>query len=112
MVAGIAQAHILAALISLRIVGFAISAALPTFWNLPTAYFTVSAAAAGIAMINSIGNVAGYFAPQPVGVLRDRTGNCGLALIVVGAMPSAAAAILRFAGAPARAAQLRRAIVD
>jgi len=112
VVAGIAQGQILAELISLCIVGFAISAALPTFWNLPTAYFGASAAAAGIAMINSIGNVAGYFAPQLVGVLRDMTGNYGLALIVVGVMAIVAAAILPFAGAPARAAQLRRAVAD
>jgi ACS family tartrate transporter-like MFS transporter len=63
-------------------------------------------------MINSIGNVAGYFAPQLVGVLRDMTGNYGLALIVVGAMAIVAAAILPIAGAPARAAQLRRAVAD
>jgi ACS family tartrate transporter-like MFS transporter len=112
VVAGIAQGQILTELISLCIVGFAISAALPTFWNLPTAYFGASAAAAGIAMINSIGNVAGYFAPQLVGVLRDMTGNYGLALVVVGAMAIVAAAILPFAGAPARSAQLRRAVAD
>jgi MFS transporter, ACS family, tartrate transporter len=96
---------------SLCVVGFAISAALPTFWNLPTAYFGPAAAAAGIAAINSIGNIAGYAAPQLVGILRDRTGTYSIALVVVGVMSLVAAGLLPFAGAPARAAQLRRAAV-
>ena len=109
VLAGLTVGQKLPELVSLCIVGFAISAALPTFWNLPTAYFGAAAAAAGIAMINSIGNIAGYFAPQLVGLLRDATGNYSLALIVVGVMAIAAAGLLPFAGAPARAAQLRRA---
>jgi ACS family tartrate transporter-like MFS transporter len=96
---------------SLCVVGFAISAALPTFWNLPTAYFGPAAAAAGIAVINSIGNIAGYAAPQLVGILRDQTGTYSIALVMVGLMSLGAAALLPFAGAPARAAQLRRAAV-
>jgi nitrate/nitrite transporter NarK len=93
------------------VVGFAISAALPTFWHLPTAYFGPTAAAAGIATINSIGNISGYAAPQLVGILRDATGTYSLALAAVGVMGLVAAALLPFAGAPARAAQLRRAAV-
>ncbi|HUB16495.1 MAG TPA: MFS transporter [Acetobacteraceae bacterium] len=109
VLAGLTVGQKLPELVSLCVVGFAISAALPTFWNLPTAYFGAGAAAAGIAMINSIGNISGYFAPQLVGVLRDATGNYSLALVVVGVMAVAAALLLPFAGAPARAAQLRRA---
>jgi hypothetical protein len=62
-----------------------------------------------IATINSIGNISGYAAPQLVGIRRDATGTCSLALVVVGVMGLVAAALLLFAGAPARAAQLRRA---
>ena len=65
----------LAEMISLTVVGCAISAALPTFWNLPTAYLGAGTAAAGIAAINSIGNISGYLAPQLVGLLRDKTGT-------------------------------------
>jgi MFS transporter, ACS family, tartrate transporter len=112
VLAGLTVGQKLPELLSLCLVGFFISAALPTFWNLPTAYFGAAAAAAGIAMINSIGNIAGYFAPQLVGVLRDATGNYAVALIAVGVMALAAAALLPFAGAPARAAQLRRAAAE
>jgi ACS family tartrate transporter-like MFS transporter len=112
VVAGLTTGDKIAELASLCVVGFFISAALPTFWNLPTAYFGPVAAAAGIAMINSIGNISGYFAPQLVGVLRDWTGSYSLAMLTVGIMALMAAALLPFAGAPARAAaQLRRAAV-
>jgi ACS family tartrate transporter-like MFS transporter len=90
-----------AELISLCVVGMAISSALPTFWNLPTAYLGAGAAAAGIATINSIGNIAGYLAPQLVGVLRDMTGTYAAAMLVVGGMVLVAAALLPI-GAAAR----------
>jgi len=50
---------------------FGISGSLPVFWNLPTAFLGAAAAAGGIAFIISIGNIAGYAAPQTVGVLHD-----------------------------------------
>jgi MFS transporter, ACS family, tartrate transporter len=112
VLAGLTAGQKLPELLSLCVVGFAISAALPTFWNLPTAYFGAAAAAAGIAMINSLGNLSGYFAPQLVGLVRDATGSYGVALITVGVMAIVAAVLLPFAGAPVRAAQLRRAAAE
>lgn len=41
-----------------------------TFWSLPTAFLTGTAAAAGIAWINSVGNLGGYFGPMLIGQLR------------------------------------------
>jgi nitrate/nitrite transporter NarK len=57
------------------IAGFGISGSLPTFWNLPTAFLGPAAAAGGIAIINSVGNISGYAAPQMVGIVRDYTGS-------------------------------------
>jgi MFS family permease len=45
-------------------------AALPTFWTLPTAFLTGSAAAAGIALVNSIGNLGGLRRPYLLGWLQ------------------------------------------
>ena len=45
------------------------------FWTLPTALLSGTAAAAGIAAVNSIGNLGGYFGPQVFGLLRDHTGT-------------------------------------
>jgi nitrate/nitrite transporter NarK len=63
---------------------FGIAGALPVFWNLPTAFLGSAAAAAGIAFINSVGGVAGYAAPQLVGILRDATGSYELPMVVIG----------------------------
>jgi ACS family tartrate transporter-like MFS transporter len=71
--------------------GFGISASLPTFWNLPTAWLGPAAAAGGIAVINSIGNISGYVAPQMVGVLRDATGSYEIPMMVASLFMAAAA---------------------
>jgi MFS transporter, ACS family, tartrate transporter len=86
-------------LIGLCIVGVGISSCLPCFWNLPTAYLGAGSAAAGIAIINSIGNFSGYFAPQLMGLLRDMTGNYSLGLLVMGGIVLFAAALLPLSGA-------------
>lgn len=54
---------------------FGIFTALPVFWTLPTAILSGTAAAAGIAWINSIGNLGGYIGPTIFGALKDKTGN-------------------------------------
>jgi D-galactonate transporter len=65
---------------------------LPLFWSLPTAFLGGTAAAAGIALINSLGNLAGFVSPFMVGWLRDLTHstNSGMymlaASLVVGAL--------------------------
>ncbi len=45
----------------------------PLFWSLPTAFLKDSGAAAGIAGINAIGNLAGFASPVLVGYLKDAT---------------------------------------
>ena len=55
------------------------------FWALPTAMLSGSAAAAGIAWINSLGNLAGYVSPHLIGVVRDSTGSMTLALVTLSA---------------------------
>ena len=43
------------------------------FWSLPTAFLSGTAAAAGIAIVNSVGNLAGFVSPYMVGYLKDLT---------------------------------------
>ncbi len=47
----------------------------PSFWSLPSAFLTGSAAAAAVGLINSVGNLGGFIGPLLVGRLRTRTGN-------------------------------------
>ncbi|MEP7274457.1 MAG: MFS transporter [Acidobacteriota bacterium] len=50
-------------------------AAWPSFWSLPSAFLTGSAAAAAVGLINSVGNLGGFIGPYAVGFLKDRTGS-------------------------------------
>lgn len=60
---------------AVTVAAFGIFTALPVFWTVPTALLSGLAAAAGIAWINSIGNLGGYIGPTIFGVLKDRMGN-------------------------------------
>jgi ACS family tartrate transporter-like MFS transporter len=59
----------------------------PLFWTLPTAFLSGTAAAGGIALINSIGNLAGFLAPYAMGYLKDATGGFSAGLLVVAFFP-------------------------
>jgi nitrate/nitrite transporter NarK len=72
-------------LAAMTFAAIAIMCAQSTFWALPTAILSGSAAAAGIAWINSVGNLAGYVSPFIVGQIRDATGSMTLALLVISA---------------------------
>ena len=52
-----------------------VMAARPPFWTLPTEFLSGSKAAAGIAAINSIGNLGGFFGPTLIGYAREATGS-------------------------------------
>ena len=80
----------LLAMTAFCVAGFGISSSLPTFWNLPTAYLGPAAAAGGIAIINSVGNISGYAAPQMVGIVRDWTGSYEVPMMVASAFMLAA----------------------
>ncbi len=54
---------------------------LPVFWTLPTAFLSGAGAAAGIAAVNSIGNLGGYFGPQAFGYLKTSTGGDTASLV-------------------------------
>jgi MFS family permease len=56
------------------------------FWAQPTAFLGGMAAAAGIATINCIANLAGFFSPSLVGWLNDFTGKQGAGLMLTSAM--------------------------
>jgi MFS transporter, ACS family, tartrate transporter len=60
---------------ALSIAGFGIFGCLPVFWTFPTAFLCGAAAAGGIALINSIGNLAGFAGPYAVGRIKDWTGS-------------------------------------
>ena len=68
----------------ISITAMAIFAALPNFWTLPTQFLTGAAAAAGVALINTIGNIAGFSAPFITGAVHDWTGGYEVPMFIVG----------------------------
>jgi MFS family permease len=87
------------------------SAIAPTFWPLPSAMLTGTAAAGGIAMINSVGNLGGFLGPFAMGLARDATGSFGVGLLIIASGMLVAGIVLlllgsdrRFADAPGKQA--------
>jgi MFS transporter, ACS family, tartrate transporter len=70
-------------MLSFCVAGFGIFACLPVFWTLPTAFLSGAAAAAGIAVINSIGNLAGFAGPFAMGWIKDHTGSYAGGLLLL-----------------------------
>jgi MFS family permease len=68
----------------IAITASSIFAALPNFWTLPTQFLTGASAAAAIALINTLGNVAGFSAGYITGALHDATSSYTLPMFVVG----------------------------
>ena len=61
------------AMAALTLATMGILTTLPLFWSLPTSFLAGAGAAAGIALINSVGNLAGFVSPFLVGWLKDMT---------------------------------------
>jgi len=59
----------------------------PVFWSLPGALLTGTAAAGGIAMINTVGQLGGWFGPSVFGLVKDATGSDNIALFCIALMP-------------------------
>jgi ACS family tartrate transporter-like MFS transporter len=69
---------------------------MPVFWTMPAAFLSGTAAAGGIAFINSIGNLSGYFGPAIMGWVAKSTGNpsSGLLVLTGGALTAAVIVLL------------------
>ena len=72
-------------MVALSVAGFGIFACLPVFWTFPTAFLCGPAAAGAIALINSIGNLAGFAGPYAVGRIKDATGSYTGGLLLLSA---------------------------
>lgn len=80
------------AMTALSVGSFGIMTTFPLFWSLPTAYLRGAAAAAGIALINSFGNLSGFVSPYMIGLIKDATNSTDAGMyalagfLVVGAL--------------------------
>ncbi|MFL9882392.1 MFS transporter [Paraburkholderia agricolaris] len=76
---------VVAVVLALIVVNVGISAAKAPLWAMPSTFLSGAGAAAGIAMINSIGNLGGFVGPFAIGWLKSVTGGYAAGLYVVAA---------------------------
>jgi ACS family tartrate transporter-like MFS transporter len=77
----------MAAFLALCFAAVGTFSATPPFWSLPTAFLRGTAAAAGIAFINSVGNLGGFAGPYLVGAVKDLTGSFAGGLLILAVSP-------------------------
>ncbi|CAB3766595.1 MFS transporter [Paraburkholderia solisilvae] len=82
---GFAGTHPWLALAGLTMAATGVITALPMFWALPTSFLGGAGAAAGIALINSTGNLAGFVSPAVVGWLKTLTHSLTPSLFLIAA---------------------------
>jgi MFS family permease len=74
------------AILGLTIATMGALTGLPMFWPVPTAMLSAGAAAGGLALINSMGQMAGFLSPYLVGFVKDATGSTDVALYLLAAV--------------------------
>ncbi len=92
---GQGNVYVTIACLFLAITGTA--SAFPVFWQIPLGLFAGTAAAVGVAAINSIANLAGFFAPTFLGFMKDATGTLSGGLLAVAAVELCGALLIVFA---------------
>jgi MFS family permease len=73
-------------LLALCLAAIGIWGTLGAFWAMPTSFLHGAAAAAGIALVNSVGNIGGFVGPYALGWMREATGDfrSGIVLLAAG----------------------------
>ena len=85
------------AIAAMSVAAIGIYGSRPSFWPMPSIFLTGAAAAAGIALINSVGNLGGYVGPFIVGWIKNSTGSFEYALYFLAACAAISALITYFA---------------
>lgn len=90
------------AIAAMSVVTMGLYGSRPSFWPMPSMFLTGAAAAAGIALINSVGNLGGYVGPFIVGWIKNSTGSFEMALYFLAACAFLSALITYFAARATR----------
>jgi MFS family permease len=85
-VCALSGSHLYPAMIGMTLAAVGVITALPMFWALPTGFLGGAGAAAGIALINCTGNLAGFVSPSVIGWLKNQTHSLSSGLFLVATM--------------------------
>src|SRR5215470_2570276 len=86
LLAAMLSGSLLVGLTGMTIALIGITSARAIFWSIPTRFMTGIGAASGLAFINSIGVMGGYFGPELMGTLKDATGGYVAGLLAMAAI--------------------------
>ena len=97
VISNLFRQNTLVAMVGLTLATLGILATFPLFWPMPTDLLAGTSAAAGIAWVNSLGNLGGFFAPFIVGWFTDLTKRSDYGLYVIaGALALGSLLVLGF----------------
>ncbi|MBL8266416.1 MFS transporter [Steroidobacter sp.] len=99
LVGSVVFSDLMPSLLALTFALVGVSSARTIFWTLPPRFLVGSAAAGGIAFINSIGMLGGFAGPYMMGWMKDATGSFNAGLLTMGGvllLTAICAASLRF----------------
>ncbi len=85
------------ALVTMSVAAVGLYGSRPSFWPMPSLFLTGAAAAVGIALINSIGNIGGYVGPFIVGWIKQSTGSFEMGVYFLAGCAFTSALITYFA---------------
>ena len=88
----------LAVIIALMLVNIGVNGTKGPVWAMPSMFLTGTSAAAGIALINAMGNLGGFVGPWLIGLLKDRWGSYAPGLDIMGWMCALAAVVVVMLG--------------
>ena len=102
---------LLGVILALTLVNCGISASKPPLWSMPTLFLSGGAAAAGIATINSLGNLGGFVGPFAIGLIKQQTGSYAWGLWFVAGLLILSSLVVLWLSASARKAQINGTLV-
>ena len=85
-------------MIALIVAAIGIFCTFGVFWTLPTAWLSGTAAAGAIALINAVGNLAGFGGPYLIAWVKEATGSTSAGLLVLAALPLVAGVLVFLGG--------------
>ncbi|UOF92950.1 MFS transporter [Fodinisporobacter ferrooxydans] len=92
----VANASIIVSFVLLTIALCGAFGAFSPFWSIPPSFLTEAAAAGAIALVNSIGNLGGFFGPYIVGYIKDTTGSFNASMVFLGTLMIISSCIVVF----------------
>lgn len=95
-----------ATMVAFSVAAFGFLGSQPVFWTIPSSMLTGAAAAGGLALINAVGGLAGFFGPFVVGAIKDATGSYSWGMVAIAGCALVAAVIVVALGEQRTAARL------